>query len=162
VIAHNALPDVSFNLGFNMMSDWTEEEYKSILTAQPEEHVADDGFDASANTAVPNTVNWVTAGAVTAIKDQGGCGSCWAFSAISAMESAHKIASGKLISMSEQQLVDCNTSSHGCSGGNSGNSFDYFKTHKTMTEAAYPYVAKNSTCKYNATSNTGVLCSKWT
>jgi hypothetical protein len=59
VIAHNTLLGVSFHLGFNMMSDWTEEEYKSILTNQIEEHFADDGFDASANTALPNAVNWV-------------------------------------------------------------------------------------------------------
>jgi KDEL-tailed cysteine endopeptidase len=158
VIAHNALPDVSFLLGFNMMSDWTEEEYKSILTYQPEELIANDGFDASANTAVPNAVNWVTAGAVTAIKNQGQCGSCWAFSSIASMESAHKIASGKLVSMSEQHLVDCNTSVNGCNGGNTGSSFNYFKTHYTMTEASYPYKAVQGTCKYNATTNTGVKC----
>jgi C1A family cysteine protease len=144
------------------MSDWTEEEYKSILTYMPEEeHIANDGFDANANTAVPNAVNWVTAGAVTPIKNQGGCGSCWAFSTISAMESAHYVASGRLISMSEQQLVDCNTASHGCNGGNTGNSFDYFKTHKTMTEASYPYTHVDGTCKYNANSNTGVICKDW-
>ncbi len=145
------------------MSDWTEEEYKSILTYQPdEEHYPNDGFVEGQNTAVPNSVNWVTGGAVNAIKNQGHCGSCWAFSSISSMESAHKISSGKLISMSEQQLVDCNTNVHGCSGGNMSSSFTYFETNHPMTESAYPYTATNGTCKYNASSNTGVKCTGYT
>ena len=71
---------------------------------------------------LPKYVNWVEAGAVTPIKDQLRCGSCWAFSAIGAVESAHFIASGELLTFSEQQLIDCNRGeggldNNGCHGG---------------------------------------------
>ena len=62
-------------------------------------------------------INWVSKGAVTPVKDQGRCGSCWSFSTTGALEGAHQIKSGKLLSFSEQQLVDCSTANHGCNGG---------------------------------------------
>lgn len=104
---------------------------------------------------LPTSVNWVTAGAVNNIKDQKSCGSCWAFSAVCSMESAHKIKSGKLLSFAEQQLVDCDTGSNGCNGGNKTGAFTYYSTHGAMSESSYPYTAKTQTCKYSS-SNTGV------
>ncbi|RVX09476.1 Senescence-specific cysteine protease SAG39 [Vitis vinifera] len=81
-------------------------------------------------TAVPSTVDWRKKGAVTPIKDQGQCGSCWAFSAVAAMEGITQLSTGKLISLSEQELVDCDTSGEdqGCSGAN------------------YPYAGTDGTC----------------
>lgn len=74
-------------------------------------------------------VNWVTAGAVTNVKNQGQCGSCWTFSSAGALEGAHQIATGQLISLSEQQLVSCASTArwgnHGCNGGNQGLAFNY-------------------------------------
>jgi C1A family cysteine protease len=70
-----------------------------------------------ANETVPASVNWINAGAVTPIKDQGQCGSCWAFSSTGALEGIHAIESGTLLSFSEQQLVDCSTANGGCGGG---------------------------------------------
>jgi hypothetical protein len=76
---------------------------------------------------------------------------------MASMESAHKIVSGRLLSLSEQQLVDCVTgSSHGCNGGSVDNAFSYLKTNAAMSEASYPYKAANGTCKYSSTNNTGV------
>ncbi len=98
------------------MSDWTEAEYKSILTAKVMDE-ADKVYQYFPEGAVANGVDWRASGAVQGIKDQGQCGSCWAFSAISAVESSHKIASGSLLSLSEQQLVDCSTANYGCNGG---------------------------------------------
>ena len=66
---------------------------------------------------LPTEVNWVTAGAVGAVRDQGQCGSCWAFSAVASMEGHHQINSGELLDLAEQQCVDCDPDSMGCNGG---------------------------------------------
>ena len=116
VMQHNA-SESSFKLGFNQMSDWTQEEYKAILTHKPMPEETKNYQYFPETNAVANSVDWVSAGKVQSIKDQGQCGSCWAFSAASALESAHAIKSGKLLSFSEQQLVDCSTANYGCNGG---------------------------------------------
>jgi len=158
IVSHNA-SDSTFTLGLNQFSDWTEAEYSAILTYQPmaESEMVYAEIEINDN-AVANSVDWRTSGAVQAIKDQGQCGSCWAFSAVSAMESAHKIQSGSLLSFAEQQLVDCSTTSFGCNGGNAGLAFRYYGTHGAMAESSYKYTAKNGTCQYSD-NNTGVKAS---
>jgi C1A family cysteine protease len=99
------------------MSDWTEAEYSRLLTYTPYTPEEDAVYASFEENAVPNAVDWVSAGAVNAVKDQGQCGSCWAFSAAGTMESAVKIKSGTLYNFSEQQLVDCSTANYGCNGG---------------------------------------------
>jgi C1A family cysteine protease len=91
---------------------------------------------------------------VNPVKDQGQCGSCWAFSAVGAMESRYAIAnSGSLPSLSEQQLVDCANGvewvSEGCNGGWSNLAIAYAEKYGMMNEASYPYVASNQNCSYN-------------
>merc|ERR1719364_202594 len=88
------------------------------------------------------SVNWVTAGAVTPVKDQGQCGSCWAFSTTGGLEGAWQISSGNLVSMSEQQFVDCSKENSGCNGGLMDYAFEWAERHGICTEDSYPYEAK--------------------
>jgi len=112
---------------------------------------------------IPASIDWTTLGAVTPVKDQGQCGSCWSFSTTGALEGAYAIKNGHLVSFSEQQLVDCDNLSnggrdHGCNGGLMDNAFAWVgKNNGLCTEQAYPYVSGTTktagTCNQKACAN---------
>lgn len=121
--------------------------------------------------ATPASVNWITAGAVTPVKDQGQCGSCWSFSTTGALEGAFFIKNKNLQSFSEQQLVDCDSlqnggRDHGCNGGLMDNAFTWIgKNGGLCSEAAYPYVSgvtqTAGTCATKCTNIAGSKVSKF-
>jgi C1A family cysteine protease len=136
-------------MGTTQFSIFTEEEFKlRFLT----EMIIPAGHSASEDVAQYPTaaVDWSTQGKVSRIKNQGQCGSCWAFSATGVAES-WALFSGKSWDLSEQQLVDCSASygNHGCNGGWPSSALKYVKDHGLTTESSYPYAAKTNACAKN-------------
>lgn len=149
---HNANPKNTYTMGVNQFTDLTQAEFAAIyLTLQLPKR----SYKEIDTTDVPNgDVDWQAAGMVSAIKNQGQCGSCWAFSATAAMESAY-LMKDKVVNLSEQQLVDCSRSygNQGCNGGWMDSAFDYARDKGLTTTDAYPYVARDQACKIDSGAN---------
>lgn len=97
----------------------------------------------------PVIIDWSTRGAVTQVKNQGACGSCWAFSSTGSIEGQWEMATGRLETLAEQQLVDCSKQNSGCNGGLMDVAFSFYETVSVATESSYPYTAQHDNCTSN-------------
>lgn len=154
----NHTPGQTYTMGMNQFGDLTFEEFSRRMWPNRQNNTlpnSQSSHSKRVSNYLPDAIDWRTKGVVTEVKNQGQCGSCWSFSATGAMEAAHAIATGKLESLSEQQLIDCEPTNLGCNGGLAPNAFVYVDNGPGMvTEAAYPYEGlKNKECKLNSSSN---------
>lgn len=147
----------SYTVAVNNFTDLSNKEFRAIMNGlqyvatslKSSEMVHED----EAISGLPDTVDWTTKGVVTPIKNQEDCGSCWAFSAVASIEGQHALKTGKLVSLSEQNLVDCSTpeGNDGCDGGLQDSAFQYvIKNHGIDTEQSYQYKAVDESCRFNS------------
>lgn len=174
---YNSNPEFTFTLGHNAFSDLTEDEFAAYfklgsyspgIPSKPKATISEENeIVASTRRALkeqvglPDYVNWVQMGGVTPVKNQGACGSCWAFSTTGALEGARFVKTGELVALSEQNLLDCDHVDLACNGGLMDNAFKFDeKSGGLCSEADYPYVArKNPTCNTNCTDVPGSIVS---
>ncbi|GMH17474.1 hypothetical protein Nepgr_019315 [Nepenthes gracilis] len=158
VNSHNNLGNSSYTLDLNAFADLTHQEFRvsklglglsladNLIRMNPLP-VSQPGSLSD----IPTSVDWRKEGAVTNIKDQGSCGACWSFSATGAIEGINKIKTGSLVSLSEQELIDCDTSyDSGCGGGLMDYAYQFIiDNHGIDTEEDYPYQGSQRSCNKN-------------
>ncbi|KAJ1703389.1 hypothetical protein LUZ63_003168 [Rhynchospora breviuscula] len=154
----NKQPGLMYTVGLNEFADLTNEEFvtKYVGFKSPSTPKKATPFKYANLTTAPTCVDWRSSGAVTPVKNQGNCGSCWSFSATGAMEGINKIKTGTLLSLSEQELVDCDTSCSGCNGGYMDYAFQWVILNGGITtETDYPYTSGSTgtagSCNYPKT-----------
>ena len=160
----NAL-DNGATFGTNQFSGMTFDEFSAVYLTEtepanhnvggstvPVEYLVEDPLVATAK-----SVDWVAKGGVTPVKDQGQCGSCWAFSTMASVEAVHRINSGQIANLAEQQLMDCNTKDNsGCQGGSATNALEWLVDNQACTTSSYPYRAVEGSCKSCTKSNVAI------
>lgn len=152
---------VSYTLKMNQFGDMTREEINAAMNGLLMSNIRQPrGFFEKTPRELPKEVDWRTKGAVTPVKDQKQCGSCWAFSATGSLEGQHFLKTGKLVSLSEQNLMDCSDKygNLGCGGGLMDQAFKYIKANGGVdTEESYPYEAKDGPCRFKE-ADVGATC----
>ncbi|GLU13519.1 hypothetical protein SLE2022_301520 [Rubroshorea leprosula] len=146
----------TYRLGLTKFADLTNEEYRAMylgtrtdgMRRVMKSKIASQRYVARPDDKLPESVDWRKRGAVNPVKDQRDCGSCWAFSTVAAVEGINQIVTGDLISLSEQELVDCDRSYNaGCDGGLMDYAFQFIIDNGGMdTEQDYPYLAVDDIC----------------
>lgn len=140
-------------LGLNEFADLSHEEFKKMYLGLNGELAArrqspEEVFTYRDVMEIPKSMDWRKKGAVTPVKNQGSCGSCWAFSTVAAVEGINQIVTGNLTSLSEQELVDCDTTyNNGCNGGLMDYAFAFIVANGGLhKEEDYPYLMEEGTC----------------
>ena len=154
IYKHNQNENKTYTLGINQFSDLTNDEFKKLFNFDFNKDLelkAECDKMVFSNVFTPVSIDWRQKGAVTNVKDQGQCGSCWSFSSTGALEGIYSIINNKLYSFSEQELVDCSSGfeygNHGCNGGLMDGAFRYTIDHGLCKEEEYPYTAKKGSCE---------------
>lgn len=167
---HNA-GNESYKMAINKFSHLTLEEFQSQVSLsglkKPNFKKSNNLHTAQEGVTLPDSVDWSTTAAVTTVKNQGQCGSCWSFSATGAMEGAYYISTKSGVSLSEQQLVSCDNKGEdqGCNGGWMDDAFAFAQSNGGLcTEDAYPYVSgsgSNPACVTSCTAVSGTAPKSW-
>jgi C1A family cysteine protease len=150
---------LGYTVGVNQFADMTNAEFKRAYTGlNALQKPTQDAVELLDTANLPANIDWTTKNAVTPVKNQGQCGSCWAFSTTGSVEGAYAIKTGKLLSFSEQELVSCAGSfgNQGCNGGLMDNGFKYIQQSGDTLESNYPYTGKTGTCNKAKTSPVAV------
>ncbi|MGH0180969.1 UNVERIFIED_CONTAM: hypothetical protein FKN15_011693 [Acipenser sinensis] len=150
IAAHNQEYELgmhSYELGMNQLGDMTTEEVAEKMTGlqMPLSRDPNNTFIPDPNMELPKSVDYRKKGYVTPVRNQGSCGSCWAFSSVGALEGQLKKTTGQLVELSPQNLVDCTTDNDGCGGGYMTNAFKYVQENNGIdSEEVYPYTGEVS------------------
>ncbi|KAN0037838.1 hypothetical protein ACTA71_000009 [Dictyostelium dimigraforme] len=163
--------------GVNKFADLSKEEFKKYYMGNKAAVLTEDlpmlpYLSDETLSSIPDSFDWRTEGAVTNVKNQGQCGSCWSFSTTGNVEGQNFLSTGTLVGLSEQNLVDCdhtcmeyenqNVCNAGCDGGLQPNAYDYIiKNNGIQTETTYPYTAVDGKCDFNS-ANVGAKISSYT
>lgn len=146
IVLHNLDFTQNFTMGINQFTDLTAEEFKQMYVSglKPLQSFGCKSFSEHDDNS-PTSIDWTTKGVVNSVRDQGQCGSCWAFATTANAESVWAISSGKLLDLSEEFLVDCATGigyfNMGCNGGQPDSALKYMINNGQCTEASYPYTS---------------------
>jgi C1A family cysteine protease len=161
ITEHNNKTQRNFSLSINKYADLTNIEFREIYAKRR----ASNGASTPVHLKVEGMlekVDWREQGAVNPVMDQGQCGSCWAFSAIGAIEGAHFVKTKELLKLSEQQMVDCARDDYGnfgCGGGDEKAGLRYAMKNPIDTEETYPYTATDQKCKETTQSGLVIVTS---
>jgi len=151
---HNEF-NYDYELGVNQFADLTQDEFKEKYLKLRHEDAAINPCTLKHEQIKPEPViDWRKKNAVSPVKNQGQCGSCWAFSTVGALEGLYAILNGKILEFSEQELVDCSRSygNEGCDGGEMNLAFEYIKDKGISTRQEYPYEGRDRPCRKKSNS----------
>ncbi|XP_053552006.1 cathepsin K-like [Bombina bombina] len=141
----------SFEVAMNHLGDLTSEEVVQKMTGLkvPPNHQPNNTFVPDRTARIPEYIDYRKKGYVTPVQNQGYCGSCWAFSSVGALEGQLMKKTGSIVSLSPQNLVDCDTDNYGCNGGYMTNAFGYVRDNGGIdSDASYPYIGQDEGCLY--------------